>query len=107
MDHGRPHPKTPDRERTGATPMSEQWCDTAERFRNAWIDGRDVCRLMRRHGVKTRDLKARSGLTIRAIREARAAGIVGPYRVRDWVQAISGSDPGNYLDHPMIRKIYR
>lgn len=84
-----------------------QWSEAALVFKAAYMNGRDVCKLMRQHGVTIRDLKARTGITLRRIRDVRMVGLAGPYQCRDWVEMITGRDPGNTLDHPMIHKTYR
>ena len=41
-----------------------------------------------------RDLAQRLGMTQRRIRECRRAGLGNPHAVRDWLEAITGHDPG-------------
>jgi hypothetical protein len=58
------------------------------------MDGPEVRRLMRTHGTTIRDLSARTGITMKRIREIRECGTRSPHVTRDWVQAITGRDPG-------------
>jgi hypothetical protein len=58
------------------------------------ITGEEIRRLMRRRSCALRELAARSGFTLKRIREVWAAGLESPGAARDWVQAITGSDPG-------------
>jgi hypothetical protein len=58
------------------------------------LDGYDVRRLMRRHQVTISDLAMRTGITQKRIRAVRETGLNDPHAVRDWLQAITGNDPG-------------
>lgn len=58
------------------------------------ITGRDLCRLMRQNNVTMRELKRRMGISLTRIRRARDAGVFGVNVARDWVEAITGKDPG-------------
>lgn len=58
------------------------------------LDGRELGRLMRRHGVTIRELSKRSGITQRRIREVRESGLDDAGAVRDWVEHVTGKDPG-------------
>lgn len=58
------------------------------------MSGMEVASLMRKHKVSIRELSARSGITMKRIREVRTQGIDRPSVVRDWLQIISGVDPG-------------
>jgi len=58
------------------------------------ISGDEVCRLMRKHGVTIRGLKDSTGFTMKRIREVRTDGLACRLAARDWVQAITGADPG-------------
>ena len=61
-------------------------------------DGKAIFALMRKTGVTMRQLKAKSGLTLKRMREVRKTGLT--YQAaRDWIQAITGEDPGE-LPHP-------
>ena len=58
------------------------------------LPGREIVRLMRRHHVTIRELSARMGITMKRIRQVRRDGLQHPAYIRDWVQAITGQDPG-------------
>ena len=57
------------------------------------MSGREICHLMRVHRCAMRDLAQRTGFTLKLIREKRKTGLSNPNSVRDWVQAITGTDP--------------
>lgn len=61
------------------------------------LDGGDLCRLMRRHNVTIRELSKRSGITQKRIREVRGSGLDHPGAVRDWVEHVTGKDPGQIV----------
>ena len=54
------------------------------------MSGRELCNLMRIHRVTMRDLKKRTGFTLKLIRERREIGLTG-YACIDWYEAITGS----------------
>jgi hypothetical protein len=58
------------------------------------LSGKELCRLMRKHRVTIAELALRTGITQKRIRQVREAGISDPFVVRDWIQAITRSDPG-------------
>jgi len=58
------------------------------------MTGKEITALMRRHKVTIRQLSRRMGITQKRIREARAAGLADAAAARDWVEAITGKDPG-------------
>lgn len=60
----------------------------------ATLSGRDLIRLMRQYRVTIADLAIRIGVTQRRVRELRQAGIDNPWVIRDWIEAITGQDPG-------------
>lgn len=49
---------------------------------------------MRVHRVKIRELSQRMGITMKRIREVRDAGLTDPLSIRDWIEAVTGTDPG-------------
>ena len=58
------------------------------------IEGREIVLLMHRHKVTIRELSSRMQITQKRIRQIRELGLQEPYAIRDWIQAISGVDPG-------------
>ena len=50
--------------------------------------------MMRVNKVTMRELKRRMGISLTRIRRARDAGVFGTNTARDWVEAITGRDPG-------------
>lgn len=58
------------------------------------LSGNDVIRLMRKFRVTIRDLSLRTGITQKRIRQVRSAGLDSRNAVRDWIEAITGKDPG-------------
>ena len=58
------------------------------------LSGSDVISLMRRYKVTIKELARRIGVTLDRIRKIRERGLQDPLAVRDWIQAISGEDPG-------------
>jgi len=49
---------------------------------------------MRLYSVTIREMKKRTGITLKRIREVRETGLVGVELVRDWVEHIISRDPG-------------
>ncbi len=58
------------------------------------MSGGELKSMMRKFGVTIRELKRRTGITMKRIREVRTGGLVDRHAVRDWKQAITGTDPG-------------
>lgn len=58
------------------------------------MSGKELVRLMRANKVTIRELSRRIGITQIRIRWRRANGIPEAGTRRDWVQAITGRDPG-------------
>jgi hypothetical protein len=54
------------------------------------MTGPELCSLMRKHRVTIRDLKTRTGITMKRIRERRESGL-GGHAAIDWHEAITGS----------------
>ena len=65
--------------------MSSQLIDTTFD-----LSGPELCALMRRHKVTMRDLKQRTGFTLKLIRNRRTNGLKGHAAI-DWHEAITGS----------------
>jgi hypothetical protein len=56
------------------------------------LSGADIRRLMRKHKVKMRDLKAEFHLTLKRIREVRLRGVAG-FSADEWTFLITGAWP--------------
>ncbi len=54
------------------------------------MTGPELCSLMRKHRVTIRDLKQRTGITMKRIRTVRETGL-GGHAAIDWHEAITGS----------------
>jgi hypothetical protein len=59
-----------------------------------YLTGPTLCRLMRRHQVTIRTLAARLGVPMTRVRLWRHEGIADRHAARDWLEAITGQDPG-------------
>jgi|GEM_PF-778497 len=62
------------------------------------LSGGEVIRLMRKHKVTIEQLAFRLGSTMKRVREIRQKGLAKATVVRDWIQAITGEDPGPIPD---------
>lgn len=58
------------------------------------LSGEDVCRLMRKHKKTIKQLSFMLGITCKRIRQVRDSGLDDPLAVRDWLEKITGEDPG-------------
>ena len=58
------------------------------------MTGTELATLMRRHKVTIRELARRIKITQKHVRYRREAGLIDPELARDWIQAITGTDPG-------------
>jgi hypothetical protein len=56
-----------------------------------YCTGPTLCRLMR---VTIRALAARMQIPMCRIRQGRGTGLTCPHAARDWLQAMTGVDPG-------------
>jgi hypothetical protein len=64
------------------------------------LSGRDIRTLMRRHRVTIRALAQRMDIPMTRVRSRRLHGIEEWNVLRDWVEAITGTDPGA-VPHPV------
>lgn len=60
----------------------------------AFMEGKEIKRLMRKYKVTIRELSKRMGITQKRIRLRREIGLEGRALIRDWVQGVIGADPG-------------
>jgi hypothetical protein len=60
----------------------------------AVVTGAYLKRLMRGWHVTIRELSKRLGVSMKRIREVRETGLNDLTTVRDWIQAVTGYDPG-------------
>ena len=59
-----------------------------------YLTGPTLCRLMRRHKVTIRTLAQRMAIPMCRVRLRRCEGIADRHAARDWLEAITGQDPG-------------
>ena len=59
-----------------------------------YITGPTLCRLMRRRRMMIRTLAQRLGVPMTRVRLRRQQGITDRHVARDWIEAITGQDPG-------------
>lgn len=69
------------------------------------LSGKALCKVMRQNRVTIAELKARTGITMKVIRARRESGLTGHHVIRDWLQAITGTDVGPALDHPAVEML--
>ncbi len=58
------------------------------------MTGKEIVKLMRVNKVTIRELAKRMNITLIRIRFVRDNGIKCPLAKRDWIQGITGNDPG-------------
>ena len=58
------------------------------------LTGKKVTSLMRKHKMTIEQLAFRLGTSMKRVRQIRESGLTDPLAVRDWIQAITGVDPG-------------
>ena len=75
----------------------------APEFYAAPMSGDEIRSLMRRSHVTIRELAKRIGITMKRIRDVRATGLGDANAIRDWVEAITGKDPGHVQARPVDR----
>ncbi len=56
------------------------------------LQPKQVCGLMRKHGVTIRSVATQHGLTMKRVREVRDRGVAG-FLAEEWVQIITGKWP--------------
>ena len=64
---------------------------------NDRLEGKEPVRLMRVNEVTIRELARRMQITQKGIRAIREIGLDDRNSIRDWVEAITGEDPGPIL----------
>ena len=77
--------------------IDDCYASAIERFtldQSGKLEGADVRRLMRIHKVTIRELSKRMQITMKRIRAIREIGLNDRPTIRDWVQGITGEDPG-------------
>ena len=68
------------------------------------LTGAEIVRLMRKHKVTIEALAFRLGTTQKRVRKIRNTKLDDPLAVRDWIQAITGEDPGPIPEKCAIHK---
>lgn len=58
------------------------------------LSGKEIVALMRKHHVTIASLAFRIGTTMKRVRKIRETGLQDVLAIRDWIQAITGEDPG-------------
>ncbi len=58
------------------------------------LKGSEIVGLMRKHKTTISKLAQRMGITQQRIRQVRGSGLSDPLAIRDWIQGITGEDPG-------------
>lgn len=72
---------------TRTTKDSQLWLATS-------LSGKELITVMRKNRVTIRELSERMSIPMKTIRARRETGIDDPHVLRDWIQAITGRDPG-------------
>ena len=54
-----------------------------------------IAQAKRKHKVTIRELAKRTGFPMTRVRLVLTQGVSDHYALRDWLQAITGTDPGN------------
>ena len=68
------------------------------------MSGKEVIALMRQHRITIELLAFRLGTSMERVREIRQSGLQSALVVRDWIQAITGEDPGPIPNRCRIAK---
>ena len=58
------------------------------------MNGKQIQRLMRASRVTIRRLAARMDITMKRVRYVRKHGLLQAHVIRDWIEGITGRDPG-------------
>ena len=58
------------------------------------LSGKEVIALMRKHRAKIDSLAFKLGTSKKRVRQIRDVGLTDVLAIRDWLQAITGIDPG-------------
>jgi hypothetical protein len=58
------------------------------------MTGPELIALMRRHKITIRALAQRMDIPLARVRQVRQHGLTCPLAVRDWLEAVTGTDPG-------------
>lgn len=59
------------------------------------LSGATICQQMRQAHVTIRALATRLDIPMTRVRQVRQEGLRCPHSARDWIQAITGTDPGS------------
>ncbi len=78
--------------------------DTADKLPTS-LSGKEVTALMRKHKVKIDSLAFRLGTSQKRVRQIRDTGLTDVLAIRDWIQAITGVDPGPIPEKYRINKL--
>lgn len=71
-------------------------------FPPSTLSGPQLVRLMRQHNVTIAGLAFRLGSTQKRVREIRETGLEDPKVIRDWIEAITGQDPGPHPERYQV-----
>ena len=58
------------------------------------LEGKAIASLMRKTRTTIKELSQRMGIPMKRIRQVRSEGLEDRQAIRDWLQGISGEDPG-------------
>jgi hypothetical protein len=86
------------------TPLASPKKSPREHDPPSSLTGKEVIRLMRKHRKRISSLACRMGVTQKRIRQVREQGLQNGLAVRDWLEAITGVDPGPIPELFRIRR---
>ena len=69
------------------------------------LSGKEVTTLMRKHKVNIDSMAFRLGTSQKRVRQIRDSGLADVLAIRDWIQAITGTDPGPIPEKYRINKL--